>query len=469
MLDSRFERVVLEGMDLLQENAPELLAHHIVMLLQHDAPEVRRRALGWISSHRLVEHAARVEQLVRDRHPLVCNAAMLALASLRGVDVTRNVFDQLQSPDPRLRASAIALLVEYAEREHLGALVTGIVNGGRPEEREVVARTLARRRGPDVLPDMLERLLRDPEPAVRRAALTSAGHLGRHEHVPVVLAALGDRATREAARTGLLAFGERIMGTLGDHLADPAIPLAVRAQIPGVLAEMGGQLAVDQLLRCPSCDQTPLGDAILRAANRLRGRDAALSFPDAPVTESLQRDVESYLRTLAQRRALPADSAVTTPEWLLLTALTESGERTLDRAFSRLALLYPPAEIRAALIGIRSVDIRRRGGALEFLDSALESRHGRLIGAIADARTDAEPAGHAEARVRARAPERDEMLQQLLGGQDSWLCACALFVAGTRRIDVLKSGIDACFARGETQVREMAHWARQQLDGGNGA
>src|SRR5205823_11772201 len=46
----------------------------------------------------------------------------------------------------------------------------------------------------------------------------------------------------------LSSFGDSIVGTLRDHLGDPAVPIEVRQQVTVILANMCTQLACDALV-----------------------------------------------------------------------------------------------------------------------------------------------------------------------------------------------------------------------------
>jgi len=66
----------------------------------------------------------------------------------------------------------------------------------------------------------LEDLLLDESPEVSRYAIESAAKLKRRDYVPAIIEKLENPVTREDASAALEKYGSRIIGTLGDYLAD---------------------------------------------------------------------------------------------------------------------------------------------------------------------------------------------------------------------------------------------------------
>src|SRR5262249_53399972 len=91
--------------------------------------------------------------------------------------------------------------------------------------------------------------LDDPDPDVREAAYRSLALSAGRESVPLLVGRLAWPQHRAFAREVLVALGGRIVGALGDDLADPGTPARVRREIPRVLADIGGQHAAHGLLR----------------------------------------------------------------------------------------------------------------------------------------------------------------------------------------------------------------------------
>lgn len=215
--------------------------------------------------------------------------------------------------------------------------------------------------------------------------------------VLALIEALERRPTRDAARTGLVAMGERVVGTLGDYLADPSVSVELRRLLPRVLGEIHTQDSVNALMRVREPGDSRLDYQTLKASNPVRSSAARVQFPREPVTSAIERDVRAHLFAFVHYRASPLGST-RTPERMLCIVLNERMDQSLNRVFRRLALLYPPQEIFAAYRGAVSSSARARGDALEYLDNALVPDHRAVALPLVDGRGDEGRLAFARAR-----------------------------------------------------------------------
>ena len=468
LLESRFERIVLHAIQLLEENAPEVLAERMPVLLGHKGPLVRARALELAGSRRMAVHAARIRELLEDPEPAVRVAALRAHGLLSGDHPFEAVEDFLESSDLRMRTAAIQILTEFSPDGHeyrLRAHLDRVLRDGTSVERTAVAVSLGKRPAPSMLHGLLTPLLEDQDLAVRRAALRSAGQAQRRNHIPVLLEALRTRATREDARLGLAAWGDLAVGTLGDYLSDATVVPEVRHAIPPVLSDIATQEAVNALLRCREAGDVRLWYRVLKAQNRIRAAGARVSFPRARVSADLELDVRSNLFAFVHYRACPIGRQGSA-ERLFCQALGERVDQALNRVFRRLALLYPAEEILAAYRGIISDDRRARGSALEFLENALAHDHRALVLPLVDDSGEEARLRFAEQRFGIRYLGFEDTLKSILAGDDQWLRTCALFVVGARRDQALMASVEEARSSFDSRVRETANWATVAIAGG---
>lgn len=470
LLDSPYERVVLHGMDLIEENAPEWLDANLGRLLVHPAAPVRTRTLAWATARQLVALRGSVEHLMDDPEPSVRVAALRAYCTLGTEDPTGAIEEFLASDDVRLRAAAVGMVAEFTpEREVARVMAKLQVAAGRgaPEERRALAEALGRRPGPSRLHDLIGALLQDDDLETRRAALRSAGGARRRTHIPRLLDALGPRGTREAARAGLETWGDSVTGTLADYLCDASVDPDVRHAIPRVLAGIGTQEAVNALMRMRDRGDVRLWYRVLKALNQVRAAGRPVAFPRERVTEDLEHDARSWMFAFVHYRACPIGSR-RSAERLFCIALNERIEQALARIFRRLSLIYDPEEILAAYRGVLSGNTRLRGNAIEYLEHALAPDHRAMVVPLVDDSGD-------EARLRL-AGQRfgigflsfEATLDAVLEGEDQWLRNCALFVVGTRRERSLLPRVVEALSAMDPRVRETASWANHALAAAGG-
>ncbi len=462
LLDSRFERVVLQGIELLEENAPERLEARLRPLLEHASARVRARALREVRMRRLEQFSERVDGLIHDKDPEVQVEALSAHCAFTGSGLFGPLEEYLASPNPRVRVAAILCLIEQApgdEEPRVGEAVQGFLRSDDAAIRAAVAEGLGRRPAPSALHDALGPLLADADAETRRAALRSAGRVGRRPHIPILIDALGARATEETARAALVGLGDRVVGTLGDYLNDSTVPLEVRHAIPRALAEIPLQESVNALFRSRDASDLKLAYRILKASNRLRSSGARVTFPRRLVTEDIERDVGQYLFASIHRGAVPAGHGPSS-ERLLGIALEERSQQAFNRVFRRMGLIYSPQNIAAAYEGVVSGSARSRANAIEYLENALALEHRALVLPLLEDRADGERMRLAESRYGIRPGGYQHTLEQVLQSEDPWLRACALFVVGSRKEHALLPLVESNLSTLNALVRETASWAQ---------
>jgi AAA family ATP:ADP antiporter len=465
-LDRRYEGVVLQAIDLLEDQAPRLLTPRLPRLLEHPSPRVRARALTIAAAHPSTPLAERVGGLARDPDPMVrLQALRLRLATGRTRPLAA-LAEFLDAADPGVRGTALACLVEYgtpADPAGVHAQIVARLADG-PVDRMLAIEALGTDHAAPELYTLLAPLLHDRDPEVRRAALRAAGRARLREHVAVLIGALGDRETEPAARAGLVAFGEGVVGTLGDWLADTRTPIEVRRIIPRVLREIPTQDAVGALFRASAALDVVLGYRVLKAANALRIANPALRFPAEEIGTDLDRDVRAMLAASIHAMSLagPTDKA----GGFLLLVLLERSEQAFERVFRRLALLYPPEAMHAAYHGLRSSVLRVRGSAAEYVETALSDEHRALVAPLLPDAPPDDRLAFAKARYGLEPVDPETTLRALAQGEDQWLRACALHVAGARRQVTLAGEVQVALDDADPRVRETAVWARAALAAG---
>ena len=214
------EERVLYAIDLLEAlNRRRLVTP---LLLHHESEKVRVRALQALEAARpeLRERwAGSVERLLEDASAEVRAAAVHALAAIRGERAAELMRRYLDDRDPRVVTTAAATLAGSARDEDVAAAEAALerlaadTRETAAEGRRQVAAALggigdARFRA------RLVPLMFDPDPAVAREAIRSAGQGGGPEDllVPPLVSLLRHRALHDAARDVLVGRGEGSRG-----------------------------------------------------------------------------------------------------------------------------------------------------------------------------------------------------------------------------------------------------------------
>jgi AAA family ATP:ADP antiporter len=464
MLESPYERLVLHAMEILEdEGASRLVYRRLPALLEHASPAVRAKALSLAAEEQTEAARSHVARLIHDRDPQVRLMALRAHLALGDGHAPAGLDEFLDSPDGAVRATALEAFTRYAAVSELPR-VRRLIEERLSESGDRLAATRALgARSVCEIHDLLVPLLHDPDLAVRQAALRAVGTCGLRDQVPTLIKALASRDTEAAARDGLRAFGELVIGTLGDWLSDTRVPIEVRRVIPRAIGEIPTQEAIAALFRVRDRSDVVVSYRILKASNKIRDASATLVFPADRVLEDIEHDVRSFLIAEVHEACTPGRDEA---ESFLRLVLRERIEQSFERVFRRLALLYPTRAIFAAYRGTLVSDQRVRGSAAEYLETALAPEHRALALPLLP---DASPE-----RRRDLAKERgivvdltpEQSLGLLLESEDPWLRSCALYVAGRRRDRGLKARVEASLEAEDVRVRETAGWARLALESG---
>jgi hypothetical protein len=100
---------------------------------------------------------------------------------------------------------------------------------------------------------------------------------------------LVDPRTRDDARLALEKYGERVVGTLGDFLADERADEGVRREVVAVLARIAGRDAAGELLESLAAGPSPLELDLVDALDLVRVRNPEIVFLEAVIEPMILR------------------------------------------------------------------------------------------------------------------------------------------------------------------------------------
>jgi ATP/ADP translocase/HEAT repeat protein len=425
-------------------------------LLEHRAPEVRRRAIRVLREAGADGHSEAVAVHLEDADPGVrLEAARYLYRSFEG---GRDLFlrQGLEHEDLRIRAAAVGLIAKDGGPEERALLtkplLKNLVTHEDGEAAEEARLEGARALGVVDWPGrdaLLIDLMDDPSPEVADRAVKSAGQTGDRVFVAPLLEQLQEEGREEEeARRSLVAFGPRILGTLYDYLVDEETPERLRRRIPSVLAAGGTQAAVDVLLLSQGRVPVPVWHEVVQALSHLRarggeGRDGEserLRFPKEAVREAVWEEA-ARLAALGQVLRAREQTDAASRQALPPERLHAARRGSLERLCRLLGLRYPQDDLRNVYRGLTDEDATMRSGAVELLDNLLEWDLGRdLLPLLNDpegrrAATD----GPTLFEQRKIASWREALGHLLTRSRDPTLATCAA-EAAAREIDAREEG-----------------------------
>jgi ATP:ADP antiporter, AAA family len=324
---------------LISSPSPEVRGKIYDLALQRQVKTFYDQALAEIRSSRFGDEAAVVKpsveyalwvcsdtpdlakRLITHPNQLVAQSALEALVrhpqAAEALITKEWIWDAAHSPDPARRSSAAIGIRLHGDKES-GAL---------------------------------HQLLLDADPGVAAAACRTAGLLQDRAYLDALLRLLPKAHMRRYAIDGLAAYGERIVGTLGDVLLDTTMPTAVRRQVPRVLQRIHYQRSVDVLIQALGEPDLTVRTQVIRSLNVLRQDAPRLNYGRDSVMHQILTEARYYYEMNAA--LAPFRDAQNTSATRLLAATIESRLRsTLERLFRLLGLRYPPKEIYAAYLAV---------------------------------------------------------------------------------------------------------------------
>lgn len=214
----------------------------------------------------------------------------------------------------------------------------------------------------------LKKLLQDPSLDVNTYALESAAKIQKRDLVPLIIKLLAKKQTQRSASETLIAFGDRITGTLRDYLWNSNEAMAVRKAIPDILQKINSQKAADVLIDSLVNIDPKIEDEVVESLYRLREKNDFLKFNKNNISNKIFQIAEKSLENFVEIYK----SGSNTEKESKLENLNRDLRRYLKQIFELLTLIYPKEEIITAYQNISAGTKKSLDYSLELLDNILE-------------------------------------------------------------------------------------------------
>ena len=441
------------------------------LLLHHESARVRARALSamegvapevgdrWLTA---------VERSLTDADYDVRAAAVRALATLRRERAVELMRPYLDDHDPRLVITAAIALGGSRDEADVSAAFTALralIDDAR--ESAVATRREVARAMPSMSNARLQQLLLplfyDPDMSVALEAIKSAGVIGASNalFVPPLVALLRHRMLKAAAREVLVGYGESIVPAMGHFLRDPEEDAWVRRHIPVTLARIPSQASADLLAATLDDPDGFLRFKALSALEAVVRERADLTVDRAKLEAQAGRQAMVFFQYLSLgdnlRRGDPRADGT-----LIARAIEEKIERTKDRIYRLLGLMYGWKDIAGARWALERGDARARASAAEFLDNLLKGELRKRIMLVVEEMPADDRVRRANVIIRSRPRDLEETIAQLVHDEDQAVASAAIHYVESRRMDRLSADLEHALAHRDVRdfgVFEAASWA----------
>ncbi len=381
-------------LDLLRDSPADKLRDDLLRLFEHPDSTVRARAITQLLPVANDSDLGPIQPLLDDSDPKVRAQATILASRFEPERQLARMEGWLESPEPNALEAALACFLAHGDPEQERAatdVLNRVIEDATPETaplRAACARALARLPSHHRLQGRLTVLLDDADPAVVRAAISSAGTARRVELLEPLLPHLKRVDTRRFAIRAMASIGDAAVPHLSAFLRDPTLP---RQWLPSVLVEIATPAAFFALAdSLPFLTYTDVRSSALKALNKLRRRHPSWELPTIVIRRQLEAelfdayDTERQLLTLSrfEDKLEPADTeTASTYAW----ALGLRGERSVERAFRLEALLHTPRTIYFAYAGLTGGRSEHAAHAIELLETALDREDARVVIPLIDA------------------------------------------------------------------------------------
>ena len=433
-------------------------------LLEHGSADVRAQAIRVLDEAGDEAIGPAIEKLLYDPELAVRTQALLYIAHHSRIDPLDRIEQLGEFADFSIRAAVISFLAQPGAHVNVEAarlLLDRMLDDPEPQTRHEAARLLAML--PDHFEDQIRAVLDGADPEQVRHAMRAVGTLRKRKLAGRLIERLADPALAADAVEALARFGDRVVGTLRDHLVDPETTAEVRRGLPQVLQQIGSLAAHQVLIESLLDPDVEVRYRIISALNKLQDLHPTWPVDRRMLETVLGAEVLGHLRSYqvlgTLGKALSDAGPVVAP---MQTAL----EQELERIFRLLKLLYPHQDLHSAYVGVQSTNPVIHDNALEFLENILPPELRTLLVPLLDSAIDTPQRVELAHRVLgARPPSETEAVRLLLRSDDPWLKSCGAYAVGALGLTELMAEVEALAGSSDALLRETVRQARQRVRG----
>ena len=464
-LDSPDTEEILYGLSLFEVGYHQTSHPSIRGLIRHPSPEVRAKALAILNAGGDKSVVGDVGELLRDEDLQVRTEALLYLAHYSHIDPVARIQKIADFPEFTVRSSIAAFLARPGKAQNLEVsrmMLDMMIDETGPDRRQVrleAVRLIGTM--PEDFEEQLARSLRDKDPEIAREAMQAATRLGTRRFVPDLLELLSVADCRESATESLAGFGNRILGTLRDYMADEEIPMEIRREIPTVMVALGTEEAQSLLVENLFQGDSALRFRVISALNKCRRSCPEIRLDTQMVETVLAAEILGHYRSYQALGALAGKLDHDDPS---MQALRESIHQEVERIFRLLGILFPQHDFHAAHIGLRASDSAVHDNVLEFLDNTLRPELRELLVPLIDSVVRLEQrVRRADALLGTSVDTSKEAVSMLIHSGDPWLRSCAAYAIGTLRLRSMEAELEAWENDPDPLLVETVRQAREKL------
>ena len=382
--------VVIYALNKLEALDTKTVIAQLPGLMQHSAPEVRRKALMLVESWKLKAMLQSVKnQLKVEMIPFVKESALRALGAI--------------ADDKTLLVHAL----DETDTDILHGALTGLLKHGDEPIAE----------------QKLKNLLASTSSADRNLAIEVIGEIRRREFYLYLIAACDSSITSRAAGLSLTAIGADALSEIESAFGKSDAPRQRLLTLSKVLGHIGGPHSQSILSSRISEADGEVRSHILNALNQSGYHEKDLS--------AIQHIVKVEVAEVAWVSAVQVDLGNTDETALLLAALDQFQVQVRDRVLLLLSFVLDGDSIRRVREALTRGVAMQISYALEIMDVQLPIEWKKMVMPLLENLSPQERTEHLNLLFPQTKRSRAERLQEIIENKNlpDWVRACAMHTA----------------------------------------
>ena len=459
---------------LLLENSDTLpVAEELLMLLKHPNADIRLRALKELQNFEDIHWIEDVKELLNDESPEIRVETIYYLCMHSDDDPSSVIQSYIEGDEPKLQSAALGCTCKHGDRNSEGPnpeLFDKILDNLPENERE---RTVIKAQVADALGFVnsrslasrhLSNLLEDDHRIVVRKALQSIAKLKLDRMVPQLLQMLERTDYTLEVRETLGSYGNDYLTLYKSKFVDSSLPLIVRKQIPGIFYHRPNEISIRHLEDMIEADEPELRYHVIKTLNKIHREYPGIKPDKARIESCLRSESSNYFNLLTIKAIQPKSR----PNSILLRALSEKMDQTLERMFRLLGLLYNQKDLYSSYLALKSISSDKRSAAVEFIDNILSSEHHKYIFPIVDDISEQRKMETGYDLFNIEKVKYDQALIKLFNDGDRWLKTCAIYSVSPVCPANLQERVDEFTRSDDPLFRETAEMVQERNQRRNG-
>lgn len=472
-LRSSNDNQVLHSLLLLENSDTQPVAEELRMLLKHPNADIRLRALKELQNFEDIHWIEDVKELLNDESPEIRVETIYYLCMHSDDDPSSVIQSYIEGDEPKLQSAALGCTCKHGDRNSEGPnpeLFDKILDNLPENERE---RTVIKAQVADALGFVnsrslashhLSNLLNDDHRIVVRKALQSIAKLKLDRMVPQLLHMLERTDYTLEVREALGSYGNDYLTLYKSKFLDSSMPLIVRKQIPGIFYHLPNETSIRHLEDMIEADEPELRYHVIKTLNKIHREYPDIKPNKARIESCLRSESSNYFNLLAIKAIQPKGR----PNSILLRALSEKMDQTLERMFRLLGLVYIQKDLYSSYLALKSISSDKRSAAVEFIDNILSSEHHKYIFPIVDDISEQRKMETGYDLFNIEKVKYDQALIKLFNDSDRWLKTCAIYSVSPVCPANLQKRVDEYTRSDDPIYRETAEMVQERNRRRNG-